>query len=78
MDACIVIFFFRGGGMEQLGVVHFSTGEYEEAKERFVKVLNIVQGLSSQVSGRLDRERHSTIKSGNNLVLILCSCSVYL
>lgn len=34
----------------QLGVVHFATGEYEQARERFGKVLSIVEGLSSQVS----------------------------
>lgn len=33
----------------QLGVVHFATGEYEQARERFAKVLSIVEGLSSQV-----------------------------
>ena len=35
----------------QLGVVHFATGEYERARERFGKVLSIVEGLSSQVRG---------------------------
>ncbi|CAN0115211.1 unnamed protein product, partial [Scytosiphon promiscuus] len=34
--------------LNELGVVHFATGEYEEARERFGKVLQIVEGLSSQ------------------------------
>lgn len=33
----------------QLGVVHFATGEYSQARERFEKVLGIVEGFSSQV-----------------------------
>ena len=36
----------------QLGVVHFATGEYEEARDRFGKVLSIVEGLSAQVNRR--------------------------
>lgn len=33
----------------QLGVVHFANGEFQEAKDRFGKVLDIVEGLPSQV-----------------------------
>ncbi|CBN74796.1 Putative subunit of the Anaphase Promoting Complex [Ectocarpus siliculosus] len=32
----------------KLGVVHFASGEYTQARERFGKVLSIVEGLSSQ------------------------------
>ncbi|CAM9689744.1 unnamed protein product, partial [Laminaria digitata] len=35
--------------LNELGVVHLATGEYLEARDRFKKVLEIVEGLSSQV-----------------------------
>lgn len=45
----------------QVGVVHLATGEYLEARDRFRKVLEIVQGLSSQVSRtEIIRRRETT------------------
>lgn len=49
---CVVFLFLRCHhcvGVEQLGVVHFASGEYEQARERFERVLEMVERLSSQV-----------------------------
>ncbi|CAN0587543.1 unnamed protein product, partial [Ectocarpus sp. 12 AP-2014] len=46
-----------------LGVVHFATGEYSQARERFGKVLSIVEGLSSQ-----------QVKGGRASCMLLACC----